>query len=189
MQLICVSLENYLKFYQFSEKTYIEDNWLLDDMTSNTNNWIKQHSSGTLTRSNGVLTFKDGSYHFCAYYNAKIDGDFEVTYEVQSGSYDIFALGIDPSNDYKRVGIQPAYDMSEYSGDKIISDAPRKMISYSYSYPATIKLQRIGYDVKLYINDEYKDNFTADFNLDGYVGIQQSWNRTTKITNFKIRKL
>ena len=161
-----------------------------DNFTTATNNWLKQGNGGTLTRGNGTLSWKysNGSgKHNCCYYNQSVTGNFKITATFSNGNYDTIVLGIDPSNSYKRLGIQPKWSYDLYTNETP-SNAVR--LYGTYNYPVTLVIERENTTVRCYINGTLLKEFTwTACSLDGYIGIDQCENRTTTCTSFKVEAL
>lgn len=161
-----------------------------DNFTTATNNWLKQGNGGTLTRGNGTLSwnYSNGSgKHNCCYYNQRVTGNFKITATFSNGNYDTIVLGVDPSDNFKRLGIQPKWSYELYTNE---TPSNTTRLYATYNYPVTIVIERVGTTVKLYINDSLYTTFTwLVSSLDGYIGIDQCENRTTTCTSFKVEAL
>lgn len=171
-----------------------------DDFSSATldPNWIKFGADCTTTISNGNLAlYKSSGSNGGIYYNKVITGNFKVTIEYISGSYDDYAIGMKRNtnnNGFFLYELQPKY-VYQYDNfldtGSITSNQYSTRVSNSYSSTTTVVFEVTkDTEVKVYINGTLKNTYSIQgTTTDGYVGIFQCCGRTTTIGSIKVEAL
>ena len=171
-----------------------------DDFNRSTlgSNWIPFGASCTTTVSNENLAlYKSSGSNGGIYYNQQVTGDYKVTIEYVSGSYDDYAIGMKRNtnnNGFLLYELQPkyAYQYDNFlDTGSISSNQYSTRVNNSYSSATTIVFEVTkDTEVKVYIDGTLKNTYAIQgTTTDGYVGIFQCCGRTTTINSIKVEPL
>ena len=175
----------------------LEEFGFYDDFSSGTlnANWLTVGSAPTTSISNNQLTLTKASGNGGIYYNKLITGDFKVTIELVSSSYDCWYIGMKRNNGdtgFLTYQLQPKYSIEYMQILDTGNETSYRSESCTLSYSSTTLVFEVIKDtsIKIYVNGTLKKTYTVqDTTTDGYVGIKQCCNRSTVINSIKVESL
>lgn len=170
-----------------------------DTFTGSTldSNWVTYGASVTTTVSNGALTMTKSSGGVGGiYYNKQITGDYKITLEVASSTYNCYCFGIirnGNNNGYNFYQAQPNYsfeymNLTDTGSESSVKNYGSMSISHNNS---TIVMEVIkDTSVKIYKNGTLQKTYTlTNGTTDGYVGFKQCCGRSAVINSIKVEAL
>jgi len=173
--------------------------YFYDDFTSGTlsDNWIPIGTNHTesINSNNQLVLKRTGDGRGGIYYNQQITGDYKVTIDLASASYDAYAIGLNlGSSAWTYYEVQPRWSTSYKSvnNSTSIETTYNETRTSGVSYTRAIIVLEVIQDsnIKLYVNDSLKQTYTIrNATTDGFVGIVQCCNRTTTINSIKAESI
>ena len=169
--------------------------YFYDDFTSGTlsDNWIPIGTNHTesINSNNQLVLKRTGDGRGGIYYNQQITGDYKVTIDLASATYDTYAIGLNlGSSAWTYYEVQPKWSTSYKSvnNSTSIETTYNEKRTTGVSYTSAIIVIEVIQDsnIKLYVNDSLKQTYTIrNASTDGFVGIVQCCDRTTTINSIK----
>ena len=158
--------------------------------------WVTFGTNANASISNNKLVLsRNSNGRGGVYYNQQVTGNYKITIELSSATYDTYPLGLYKSGtSWKYYEVQPKY-MFAYvtvSSTGSISSSLHEQFTSGISYTScTITIEVIkDTSIKFYIDGVLKDSYNVqDGTTDGYVGVVQCCNRTTTINSMKVEAL